>query len=38
MTLTLEVFCRSSIFVFEGHFNYIDEDHDNIKTNCAQTP
>ena len=25
MTLTLEVFCRSSIFVFEGHFNYIDE-------------
>ena len=27
MTLTLEVFCRSSIFVFEGDFNYIDEGH-----------
>ena len=27
MTLTLEVFCRSSIFVFEGHFNYIGEGH-----------
>ena len=25
MTLTLEVFCRGSIFVFEEHFNYIDE-------------
>ena len=27
MTLTLEVFYRSSIFVFDGHFNYIDEGH-----------
>ena len=36
LTLTLEVFCRSNLFVFEAHCNGVKtKRNDNMTTNCG---